>query len=510
MQKALLLCWVMWLNGLTLAGQSSEGLHWVLPMQGDYVPIGKASAGFVAMKGGKLVLMDMHQQLTTLPYDSISHDQHAFWVVWKDGLQGVYHETKGELLPPVFDRVKAGMKSPDNWTFQVWKYGMNAVVNDQNQLLLPYQKYNYGTFTQVNDTIIGYTTMGNSDAGIDRLNYISYQGRQVALPVARPFFPPDFQRVSANEYVLTQYHQGVPATQTFPEAGKFINDVAVVRKDSLWGYMERNGQWLIPPRYQSATSFEKGRFAIVRSNGKLGAINLKGEFVVHPQYDVLKVSVPGYFEFKQDGDIGLLDSVGRVVMQPGAYSKFISAGLQCVAAKSGDSLLVFRNDGSLLTDERVLDCKAIRSAQNVLCRIERGTKVGRDQRILWGLMSPAGNWLIEPVILGSIIEREHFILVEAKADPCCQIGGLQYEQARNNQYFIFDWNGTPYLTFPVVTSYTMEHKQFLIFDRANQFGIVTYQRQQVEPAYDEIQVVGNGWVKVRQGSKWGIMHWQSL
>lgn len=139
-----------------------------------------------------------------------------------------------------------------------------------------------------------------------------------------------------------------------------------------------------------------------------------------------------------------------------------------------------------------------------------GTKAKRDQKGLWGMMSPEGKWLIDPVVNGTIIEREHFILVEAKSDPCCQIGGLQYQQPRSNQYFIFDWNGTPYMTFPVVTSHTFEHTQFLIFDRANQFGIVTYLRQQIEPIYDEIQAVGNGWVKARQGTKWGLLKWQAL
>ena len=132
---------------------------------------------------------------------------------------------------------------------------------------------------------------------------------------------------------------------------------------------------MIPPRFQAATSFEKGRFAVVKSNGKFGVINLKGEFVVSPLYDVLKVSIPGYFEFKQEGDIGLLDSVGHTVIQPGAYSKFISAGTQCVAAKSGDSLLIFRNDGSLLTDDRVGDIKAIRSSANIFS-VVRASGIG--------------------------------------------------------------------------------------------------------------------------------------
>lgn len=510
MLKSILPVWILWITAHSLLGQSPAGFDWVLPLQNNLIPIGKGSDVYVPLKGNKVVLLDAHQNQKSLPYDSIKYEHHAFWTIWQNGLKGVYHETKGEILPPVFEKVISSLKTENNWAFLVSKYGMNAVVNDRNELLLPYQKYSYGQFTFINDTILGYSKMGNSNAAIDQLAYVSLHGKEITLPVARPFFPADFQRVSANAYVLTQYHQGVPYTDTFPEAGKFINDLAVVRRDSLWGYLQRNGKWLIEPKFQSATSFEKGRYAIVKSKGKFGAINIKGEFVVPPQYDIIKVSVPGYFEFKEGGNIGLLDSTGHVVIKPGAYSKFSVTGLKCVAAHTGDSLFIYQQDGSLITNNKISDCKSNRYNENFLCQQETGSKATKDKKRLWGLMSPAGKWIIEPVISGSVYDTKNFILVETKSDPCCQIGGLQYQQSRNNQYFIFNWQGEPFLNFPVVASNTLAEEEFIIFDRANQFGLLAYNRLVIDPVYDEITALGNGWIKTRQGEKWGILKWKSF
>lgn len=510
MVKALLAGFIFWWFLNVLQSQSTEGFQWVMPMQSEFVPSGKASSDFVAVRGGKLLLVDVHANRIPLSYDSIQFAHHGYWICWKKGMQGVYHETKGQLVPPVYERVVPALKSADNWAFHVFKYGMNALVNDRNQLLIPYQKYNLGSFTFIHDTIIGYTQMGATSPSIDRLAYISYHGVVMSLPNVRKFFPPEFQRISADAYVLTRYKGEKMYTDTFPEAGKFEHNIAVVRKDSLWGYMLRDGTWLIPPRYQSAASFEKGRFAIVKSNGAYGAINLKGEYVVPAQHQVLKVTGPGYFEFKTDGKIGLLDSMGNTVVLPGEYAKFTSTGTQCVAAKSGDSLLIFRHDGTLVSRDRIMDAKGYRTASNIFLKRETGTKQERNQKGLWGMMAPDGRWIIEPVILGSVYERKHFVLVETRSDPCCEIGGLQYQQTQRNQYFIFDWTGKPYLSFSAVVSTaasTTQDERFLIYDLAGQFGVVTHLRQVFEPVYDEIKALGNGWLALRKGESWGVLKW---
>jgi hypothetical protein len=65
-----------------------------------------------------------------------------------------------------------------------------------------------------------------------------------------------------------------------PQFGKaVIRDKAVmVKKDSLWGYVDDQGNWIIEPAYKDASAFYKGT-AIVLDKGKFYLINKKKELV---------------------------------------------------------------------------------------------------------------------------------------------------------------------------------------------------------------------------------------
>src|SRR5687768_8816181 len=133
MPKAIFICLTFCLSIYLLPAQAPYGLNWILPLQNDLMPVGKASSTYMALRGEELFLMDRQKTMKTLPYDSITHEHNEFWTTWRHGLKGIYHETKGELLPPVFERVVSTLKSENNRAFIVSKYGMNALVNDQNQ-----------------------------------------------------------------------------------------------------------------------------------------------------------------------------------------------------------------------------------------------------------------------------------------------------------------------------------------------------------------------------------------
>jgi hypothetical protein len=61
-----------------------------------------------------------------------------------------------------------------------------------------------------------------------------------------------------------------PALYPMPEAGK-------------WGYVDRNGNWRIPPQWDRAGDFHEGR-AMVGNPGGWGIIDLAGNEIVPPQY----------------------------------------------------------------------------------------------------------------------------------------------------------------------------------------------------------------------------------
>ena len=63
--------------------------------------------------------------------------------------------------------------------------------------------------------------------------------------------------------------------------------------NALWGYIDRQGKWVVKPQFQNAESFSDGLGCVSVStpgaknpNGtKVGYINKKGEFVIPPKFD---------------------------------------------------------------------------------------------------------------------------------------------------------------------------------------------------------------------------------
>ena len=60
--------------------------------------------------------------------------------------------------------------------------------------------------------------------------------------------------------------------------------MAAVRKGPQWGYIDLKGTYVVNPQFESAHSFDGG-LAIVRKGTKWGYIDKKGSIVINPQFD---------------------------------------------------------------------------------------------------------------------------------------------------------------------------------------------------------------------------------
>jgi len=54
------------------------------------------------------------------------------------------------------------------------------------------------------------------------------------------------------------------------------------KKGLLWGYLDKNANWIIPPKYQKASEF-KNQQAEVFINGKRGVIDTAGAYITNPE-----------------------------------------------------------------------------------------------------------------------------------------------------------------------------------------------------------------------------------
>lgn len=54
-------------------------------------------------------------------------------------------------------------------------------------------------------------------------------------------------------------------------------------KEKLWGYIDKNGEMVIEPKFHSAGNFHEG-LAVVRVDWARGYIDREGKYVVEPKY----------------------------------------------------------------------------------------------------------------------------------------------------------------------------------------------------------------------------------
>lgn len=195
-----------------------------------------------------------------------------------NGKEGVKERGTGKtIIPAVYTRVN----SYDFLfkLFKVQKGEFYGIVNDSGKEILPPKYRKIGEFHD------GEVAMVEGDEG---LGFIDIQGNFVA--------PCQYESVS-----------------------NFINEdglVFVKKKGELWKVISiKNGQDVIPPKYESSTAFIEKR-AFVKIGNLWGVINTKGEEIVPPQYEIQSEYSESMAFIKKNGLYGFIDLNGKEVITP--------------------------------------------------------------------------------------------------------------------------------------------------------------------------------------------------
>ncbi|MBX9667097.1 MAG: WG repeat-containing protein [Candidatus Obscuribacterales bacterium] len=70
----------------------------------------------------------------------------------------------------------------------------------------------------------------------------------------------------------------------YDEAKSFSEGLAAVKVGSKWGFLDKKGRIVIEPKFDSVDFFREG-LAAVRVKQQFGFIDMRGNFVVKPQFD---------------------------------------------------------------------------------------------------------------------------------------------------------------------------------------------------------------------------------
>jgi hypothetical protein len=89
-----------------------------------------------------------------------------------------------------------------------------------------------------------------------------------------------------------------------------------VQRDKLWGLARADGSWLVEPKFAQTDSL-RDDLARVTLNGKVGFIDRTGNFAIPPTFDKASRFEPGFgrTSAERDGVVGVIDKAGAWVFQ---------------------------------------------------------------------------------------------------------------------------------------------------------------------------------------------------
>jgi hypothetical protein len=142
---------------------------------------------------------------------------------------------------------------------------------------------------------------------LPQFGFIDKEGRVIIKP----------QFTSAGDFT-----EGLAPASTTDEGrissslGEYFPDDFQMAFERRWGFINKQGEWVIPMIYEQVRHFHDG-LAPFRKNGKWGYLNRQGKEVVSPQFDEAWEFSRGVAKVVIDGEVAVIDASGRIVLRTG-------------------------------------------------------------------------------------------------------------------------------------------------------------------------------------------------
>ena len=196
----------------------------------------------------------------------------------------------------------------------------------------------------------------------ERITYIDKTGKIVltldeTIESAEPFSE-DLAVVKINgKYGFINKDGKVVINAQYDYAQRFNEGLALVEQKnkttdkSMYGYIDKDGKLVIPFQFESSYGFGEGK-AVIKQGDKYGYINKDGKIIINAQYDDAGNFEEGLAPVKQGDLYGFIDQDGKIAINPqfkNAYS-FTSSGLCIVQSVTNNKWGAIDRQGKMVID----------------------------------------------------------------------------------------------------------------------------------------------------------------
>lgn len=126
-----------------------------------------------------------------------------------------------------------------------------------------------------------------------------------------------------------------------------------------WGFVNTNGEEVIPAQYKEANNFSEG-MAAVKVEEKWGFIDTSGDMVIKPQFEGVQEGCTfGRCLIFENGEWGIIDQTGQIIVPP----QYVSIELYCksyfIVQSSEKTYGIIDRDGGVVVECQFSDIYAV-------------------------------------------------------------------------------------------------------------------------------------------------------
>ena len=305
--------------------------------------------------------------------------------------------------------------------------------------------------------------------------------------------------IDSTGYVITD--------SIYPRVLPFSEDLAMVKKGSRYGYIDRDGNMVIENKFRKASSFSEGKATATIKGGRFGYIGTDGEWLIEPAYREALDFSEGLAPVKPGNLFGYIDETGSVVIKP--------AWLRASLFINGTAV-VFNKDGFGLIDrsgKELLKCRYNRitppdTNNNRIISRKSSQLVNAEGKIITKkskVISDAGEgyYSIKSGQCFSLIRADGTEVARYNSDRPLLVGNDKVLVTKKNRFYYYDLAGNklmgPYnkaASFAQNLAVVSTKDETYVIDTTGKIQLILYRsRLAATSAFDE-----NGLAAIRQGT----------
>lgn len=254
-------------------------------------------------------------------------------------------------------------------------------------------------------------------------------------------------------------------------------ELALVRDNDLFGYINKSGEYVIQPQFEKADSFS-GKMAPAMKDKKWGFINTSGEWVIQPEYDRVKAFNSGYALVFQNDQWKYINTKGETLSTP-ATEKYYDFDNGVAIIRSGEKIGLIDTNGKTIIEPKYDEIKGFNNGHAKF-------KSGEN----WGLLNAKGE-----------------VVVPAEYN---EIGDFSKNGiwARKGESFGVLNNGTFSAIQGIDKIWDFTNDSQLTYARSNKkMGFINGKGEWViQPAYDKARAFNAGFAPVNDGETWSYIN----